>query len=68
MKRNKDYIMNYDNVEPASEKRIAQIKEVAQTTEPYSWSNYDILSLIKVIERYDFNTKEIENILIYGRL
>lgn len=49
--------MNYNDVEPASEARIAHIKEVAQTTEPYSWSNYDVLSLIKVIEKYESDSE-----------
>lgn len=49
--------MDYNNVKPASEARIAQIKEVAQTTEPYTWSNWDVLSLIKVIEKYESDSE-----------
>lgn len=57
--------MNYNSVEPASEARIAHIKEVAQTTEPYSWSNWDVLSLIKVIESREEKISELEDNSFY---
>lgn len=53
--------LNYDDVEPASEARIAHIKEVAQTVEPYSWNNYDVLSLIKVIEELEGKIQEYKD-------
>ena len=42
--------MNYNKVKPATQDRIKQIKYTATEYEPFSWSNYDVLSLIKAIE------------------
>lgn len=54
----------YNNIEPASPERIEQIKRVAREPSPpnyvVTWSNYDVLSLIKVIEEYKDKIEVLE--------
>lgn len=40
--------------------RIKQIKEVASTVNPYTWSNHDVLFLINIIEEQEEDRKNVE--------